>query len=262
MSTVVVNGCPVHFIDNEREDCKTSLLMIHGAGASLDMWPSEFYELPKTRMMALDLPGHGHSPPPGRRSIEQYATVVEAFITTLNLPNPVLLGHSMGSAIAMTIVRRHVVTLAGLILFGASARMPVSPFILEGSINSLNEVAMFISDKGITDAPISRRDVVRRQILATGTMTTFGDFLACSRYDMRASLSQIDVPTLVIAGRQDVLTPLKFSQSLATGLPKSDLVILENVGHYAMLERLELVLASIEGFINRPGSESAFVGSA
>lgn len=157
----------------------------------------------------------------------------------------------MGSAVALTIAQRNIVKPSGLILFGASARMPVAPTLLQGSINALNEVATFIADKGIADAPASRRDVVHRCILATGTMTTFGDFLACNRFDLRGVLSQIGAPTLVIAGSRDIMTPLKFSQSLAAGLPMSGLLILEDAGHFAMLERPKMALVAIEEFLHQ-----------
>jgi pimeloyl-ACP methyl ester carboxylesterase len=85
--------------------------------------------------------------------------------------------------------------------------------------------------------------------VATGTTTTFGDFLACNRFDMRRQLAAILTPTLIISGAADQLTPPRFTESLAAGLPRARLIRLEEAGHYAMLDQPEKAAAAILAFL-------------
>lgn len=248
MPTLSLNQRDVFYGDHPAHPDSLTLLLVHGSASSHTVWPGAFYEIPNVRVMALDLPGHGRSAPPGRRTIAQYAAVVEAFIATLDLKNVVLAGHSMGGAIALTVAHRAAVTLRGLILMGASARMPVHDAVLGGAMNSLDDVAGFVAANGMGRAVVGMQDEVRHAVLATEPMTVFGDFMACNRFDLRPNLATIDVPTLIIAGELDRMTPLRFSESLAAGLPRANLVTLEGVGHYAMLESTAEVKDLIERF--------------
>jgi predicted alpha/beta-hydrolase family hydrolase len=186
MPIITLDGLALHYFELGPRDSPLKLLFIHGAASSLDIWTSTLTGLTEFHSIAIDLPGHGRSKPPGRRAIEQYALIIERFVVALNLENVVLVGHSMGSAIALTVAQRSLIQIRGLILFGASARMPVGDALLGGSLTALESVAAFIAGQGIVDAPTDQRESVARQVLACGGTTTFGDFLACNRFDLRA----------------------------------------------------------------------------
>ncbi len=85
------------------ETIRPALVLIHGAGGTHLHWPAELRMLDSTAVYALDLPAHGKSAPPGRTSIEEYADDIAAFVEALGLEHVVLVGHSMGGAIAQTI---------------------------------------------------------------------------------------------------------------------------------------------------------------
>ena len=257
MPTITLDGLALHYIEFGPRDAPLNLLFIHGAASSLDVWTITLPGLTEFHSIALDLPGHGRSKPPGRRSVEQYALIIERFISALNLENVVLVGHSLGSAIALTVAQRSLIPIRGLVLFGASARMPVGDALLGGSLTALESVAAFIAAQGIIDAPTDQRESVARQVLACGGTTTFGDFLACNRFDLREKLSTLDVPTLVIAGRLDRMTPLRFSESLVGGLPQAQLFTLEGTGHFAMLERSESIKPLMTSFLRDLASPEA-----
>lgn len=156
----------------------------------------------------------------------------------------------MGSAIALMVAHRAVIDVSGLILIGASARMPVGDAIFGGVLSEPENIGEFLANKAMVDAPNEHRQLIVHQLLATGGTTTSGDFLACNRFDLRHKLATIDAPALIIAGRLDPMVPLRFSESLARDLPHSRLVILENTGHYAMLEKPREVNTLVTNFLN------------
>ena len=92
------------------------VVLIHGAaGTHLD-WPPHLRRLDAASVYAIDLPGHGRSPGPACSTVDQYAEVVAAFITELDLAEVVLVGHSMGGAVALTIARQQPGAVMGLVL--------------------------------------------------------------------------------------------------------------------------------------------------
>ena len=237
----------MHYLESSAPG-KPMMVLIHGAGGSHRVWPAALTDLEGMRVVALDLPGHGQSAPPGRRSVPHYAEAVEAFIKALELENPILVGHSLGSAIALVVAHRAVAPVRGLALLGAGARMPVGEGLLGGSISSLATAADFIVDYGFAAAAPELREAIRDEILSTGATTTFGDFMACNRFDCRLQLPAIAAPSLVITGEQDRLTPARFARTLAAGLPHARLIALDDAGHFAMLEKPNVVAEHVAHF--------------
>ncbi len=248
MPSLSLNHLELFFIDRHSNENNLTLLFVHGAGSSHTVWPEAICGISGTRAVALDLPGHGRSSPPGRRTIDQYAIAVEEFTAALSLENVILVGHSMGSAIALTVASRAAVALRGLVLLGAGPRMPVHDKVLRGATNAPDEVADFVAALGLGQPSTELQEEIQRTMLATDTMTVFGDFLACNRFDLRPNLHAIDIPALIIAGEQDRLTPLRLTESLVAGLPQAKFITLAETGHYAMLERTAEVRSLIADF--------------
>ena len=110
MPTINMNGRDLYYYyEKGDKDSDFTLLFIHGASSSSDVWMDEVTSLSNCRSIMLDLPGHGRSAPPGRRTVAHYAAAVEDFIHSLALERPILVGHSMGSAIALAIAHRGLV---------------------------------------------------------------------------------------------------------------------------------------------------------
>lgn len=251
MPTLKSSGRELYYREAMSRDAVGTLTFIHGASSSSEIWSDDILPTGEYRALMLDLPGHGQSDPPGRRTIAHYAAVVEDFMRSLGLSKPILVGHSMGSAIALMIAQRALVPARGLILMGASARMPVSPVVLSGAVSDMERVASFVVEHGCISASEEWRDAIRREVIATGGSTSYGDYMACNRFDLRSYVSTIDVPALIMAGRQDNLTPLRFSESLARELPRARLSVLEDTGHYAMIEKPEAVRQLMSAFLRQ-----------
>lgn len=238
------------FYSDQGEGDGPALLLLHGAGGSHLVWPAAVRRLAGTRVLALDLPGHGRSAPPGRRTLAHYAAVVTAFVNALGLPGVVLAGHSMGAAIALTVALEPPPALRGLVLLGVGARLRVNDTLLGGALSDLEQAAAFIVDYGFAGGSEEMRLKTRQAIVATGAMTVYGDFLACRHFDARAQLPGIHLPALVISGAADRLSPPREADALAAGLPHARLARLADTGHFSMLERPAEVAALIAAFLD------------
>ena len=98
-----------------------------------------------------------------------------------------------------------------------------------------------------------RPDDVTRDILSTRPETFLTDFAACDAFDIRGRLGEIRLPTLVIGGDRDRLTPLRYAEYLATNIPGAVLKILPGAGHMVALERATEVNDVLTSFLHSLG---------
>ena len=229
-----------------------ALVLVHGAGGNLYHWPPGLRRLPDHNVYAIDLPGHGRSEGPGCDQIGDYVEFIRDWAEALGAPPFVLAGHSMGGAIAQTFALRYPNRLKGLVLVATGARLRVHPRILEGIRSDKAGVAELLAEwaHGRRATPAQRRQFIR-YVMAVDTDVMYGDWLACDRFDIMGRLEDIQTPTLIIAGEQDVMTPVKYARYLADHIPDSDLVIIPDAGHMVMSEQPELTISAIAGFLER-----------
>ncbi len=229
-----------------------NLLLIHGAASSHLFWPAELRRLPNANVYALDLPGHGRSDMPGRETVAAYAVDVAAFIHALSLDNVVLAGHSMGGAIVQTLALDPSPALKGIVLIATGARLRVDPVILQqvrsdfpAAIDRITRLAWG------PDAPLPLVEAGRQLMLAIPPPVVHGDYLACNSFDTMAQLAQINLPTLVISGDQDRLTPAKYGRFLTDRIPHAEFLPLEGAGHMLPLEQPAAIAAAVSRFLEQ-----------
>ncbi|NKQ36854.1 MAG: alpha/beta fold hydrolase [Chloroflexi bacterium] len=232
---------------------KPFLLLIHGAGGSHLDWPEELRHLPDTAVITPDLPGHGRTPPPAHSTITAYADDIQVFIEKLGLAQVIVAGHSMGGAIAQELAIRGVPQLVGLVLVGTGAKLRVSPALLEMlETDFVTAVAAVPQYAFAPNAPDSLRQAHQSRLAQNDAAVVYGDFAACDVFDVREQLGQISVPTLVISGSEDVMTPSKYGRYLADHIPHAEFVLIENAGHMMALEQPdEVATAVIRQFLDK-----------
>lgn len=226
-----------------------SLLMIHGAGGrGLNFLP-QLSGLGEVNCAAPDLPGHGDTPGPGRDSVEGYADWLAGFIAAGPI-RPVLLGHSMGGAIAMTLALKHPGLVRGLILAGTGARLKVMPAILEGIKAdfpaTVKMIVRYAYHENADPRFIEQGGVV---MAATGSEVLLDDFAACNAFDLGPRLGEIRQPTLVLVGDGDMLTPVKYARALAEAIEGAELAVIENAGHMSFIEQPASFNRLVAGFM-------------
>lgn len=228
------------------------VVLIHGAGGSHLDWPAALRRLPGGRVITLDLPGHGKSSLPGRQSVDDYAAAVLALLDALSLSQVVLVGHSMGSAVGLTLGLSHPERLAGLVLVGSGAKLRVHADFLHNIrsdpgwvYDRLNE---WLWGESVPD---EMRAMARDRMAAVDPEVTYGDYVACNQFDVLDRLGDIHRPALVIGGTADRMTPPKFSRTLAEKMPQTELVLVPDAGHMLPLEQPGVVQGAILAWLER-----------
>lgn len=228
-----------------------ALVLVHGAGGSHLHWPAQLRRLGGASVYAFDLPGHGHSSGVGYSSIAEYSALLAAWRRALVLPRCVIAGHSMGSAIALDFALNHPDALAGLVLVGASSRLPVAPAILNGIQQDFDATTELITTLcyGPATPPAKRKKNVEF-LRKVGAQLLLGDYLACNSFDVTDRLAEISAPTLIIGGHHDKMMPVKLSERLQQRIAGSELRVLD-CGHMIPIERPEATAALIGDFVAR-----------
>jgi pimeloyl-ACP methyl ester carboxylesterase len=228
------------------------VVLIHGAGGTHLYWPSEVRRLPGYLVYAPDLPGHGKSGGRGMQSITTYTQALVNWLDAVDLHSAVLIGHSMGSAIALSLALNYPGRVLGLGLVGAGARLRVAPELLEQASNQttfLNAVNTLISWSFSVHAPTRLTELAGRRMAETRSSVLYGDFLACDEFDVRDRLGELRQPTLIVCGSEDQMTPVRHAQFLASGIPQAALKLIPNAGHMVMLEQPQAVATAIGEFV-------------
>ncbi len=198
------------------------IVFIHGSGGSAANWQFQTSYFGPQQAIAIDLPGHGQRSDtlPPEVAVADYARIVYDIIThELRLDHPIIAGHSLGGAIALSMGLEYGQELGGLILVGTGARLRVLPSILE--------------------------DARRASIV------TYRDWAACNSFDIMSRLNEIHLPTLIICGADDPMTPIKYSQYMHNRIEGSTLRIIPHAGHDVMREQPEAVNQAIEEWLRQ-----------
>ncbi|MCB2188056.1 MAG: alpha/beta hydrolase [Deltaproteobacteria bacterium] len=216
-----------------------SLLMIHGSGGVKALYQPLAAQLKgAVNPAALDLPGHGDTPAPAPvDDVATYAAFVADFLAAGPV-RPVLLGHSLGGAVALSVALDHPELLRGIILVGSGSRLRVLPAVLEGlAHNFLATTEMFLKASYAPGVDARTLELGARMLQDAGAGVVLGDLTACDRFDVSARLGEIRLPALALAGELDALTPPKYAQFLASHIPGAREAVIPGAGHMVILEQ-------------------------
>jgi pimeloyl-ACP methyl ester carboxylesterase len=271
---VTVDGQLVNTIELGEGDGQP-IVFVHGLSGS---WPNWLEQLPVLarghRVLALDLPGFGHSPmPAGEISISAYARLLDGLLAQRGMDAAAVVGNSMGGFIGAELAIAHphrvgrlvLVSAAGISTYGTPRRRRSATALrrLEAILAGSTAWAAEHSD-ALTRRPRGRdamlRMVVRypsrlpaalaaEQVRGGGTPGFFGGLQAVLDYDVREPLPAIACPTLIVWGERDMLISVRDADVFAELIPNSRKVIFKDTGHMAMLERPEAFNALLKEFL-------------
>lgn len=242
-----------------------TVLFIHGSGHDHSVWALQSRALARQghQVLAPDLPGHGRSPGPALPSVEAMAAWVLEILESEPTGPCTLIGHSLGSLVALEAAARGGDRVEGLVLLGSTFPMQVNPDLLEMARQDPDQAHALITQwslspaallgngaqPGISLTGVSRR-LMERQ--APGVLHT--DLTACNAYQHGLeTAARVRCPTLLICGSRDQMTPARALAPLREALCHvpggARMISLPGAGHTMMAEAPGQVLAAIRGFL-------------
>src|ERR1700716_3476174 len=236
-----------------------TILLLHGAGFNHTSWAlhSRWFAHHGYGVLAPDLPGHGRSSGAALPSIADMADWTAALLDAAGAAKAKLVGHSMGSLIALETAARHPARVSALSLIGTAATMTVGPDLLKaaeandhGAIDMVSIWGLgFQAELGGSLAPGLWMHSGAQRVLEQGRPgVLFNDLSACNAYqNALAAAAQITVPATFILGERDMMTPAKAGKMLAAALPNARTILLRGAGHMMMVERPAELLAALQG---------------
>ena len=225
------------------------LVFLHGAGNSS---LSFYYQLRHFRnSKAIDLPGHPDGTPCS--SIEGYLEWVRGFVKARRYKDVVLCGHSMGGAIAQMYALKYPDELRGLILMGTGAKLKVGPEYFEKPQDHADPVQMWVDvqKRYLMGVEPDLCQLLVQRAAQIGPDVVLNDLLCCDQFDVMSEISKINLPTEIIAGNMDLLTPVKFADYLAASISNSQEDVIPGGDHFLQLQCFKQVNEKIEHFLAR-----------
>ena len=257
-----VNGLKVYTKGNKNNK---TILFIHGFPYDHSMWDNQVESLKENYYcVTYDIRGLGKSYiGDGQYTMEAFVWDLYSVIDGLHIDNPIICGLSMGGYIALRAVEKESAKFSGLILCDtrSEADNNEGKIIRSAAIDKINVegVESFVNDFVPKcfhkKTPEKMTEMYSRILGITRHQNSVGVkgslFAMLSRRDTTQSLSKIKIPTLVLVGRKDALTPPEVMQDLAKKIKKSKFFIVPKAGHMSPLENPEFVNEKISNFLEK-----------
>lgn len=239
----------------------TDIVLIHAFPVDAAMWERQVADLVgETGTLAPHLPGFGGEDlPEGSLTVGVMADAVAAAMDRNGVDRAVIGGCSMGGYAAFEMWRRHRDRVAGLLLVdtraeaddeeGRRRRHDLAARLREGGSGVVVESPPPLLSAGASDDLWDEvKGWIARQPAEAIARASLG---MAERPDSRPDLPGIDVPTMVLVGSEDTLTPPAMSEAMASQIPGAELVVLEGAGHLSNLEDPEGFLEAVRGLLRR-----------
>jgi len=255
---VVVQGVRVHY--QGAGAGKRALVLIHGGACDTTLWRNQVPLLAAYgRVLVLDLPGHGLSDKPERTyDLALFLGAVDAVVRDSGADELIMVGQSLGAMIAYEYARRHPDTARGLIWVEGTFHVPLDVdaqiAAMQRRIRDLRgpnyeQAALaFWEQLFVASTPAAVRDEIHAKLLATprhvliSTMENLAD-------PSLFRVQRLDIPALAVFGAY--WKPGDHEQMFRSYLPRFEMQVLADVGHYPMLEKPDAVNAALSSFLDR-----------
>jgi pimeloyl-ACP methyl ester carboxylesterase len=208
----------------------TPLVFLHGAASTPDVWARQHRTFPRALYLPLQDPGV-----PAGQLLAAYADRVAVAIED---PASVVVGHSLGGAVALLLALSHPGRVGGVVLVGSAPHLPVNSALLDGLQSEPGRMLVRLADWSLARAADPRlRDRGRALMTAADPELAWRQFSACAAFDVRDQLVHLAVPVAAIVGAEDRMTPPALVQEISLAVPGAAIRVVANAGHLVMLEQ-------------------------
>ena len=233
----------------------TPIVFLHGVGSDKSVWhPQLAYFGRKRRTIAFDYPGYGDSDPaPEGTTRDDYADAIISGMHQLGIDRAHICGLSLGGVVAIAVHHADAKRCASLIIADSFAVHPEGRAIYERSLAGSEDLPTMAQAR--VDVLIAQPadPQVRREVVATMSAIDPAAFRigaeAVWLADQRDRAQDIDVPTLILVGAQDLVTPTDLSNELVDLVPDAQMQVIAGAGHLTNLEKPDQFNRIVEQFI-------------
>ena len=259
-----ISGARIFYTEQGATDAPT-VVFVHGFPFSNAMWANEMERLSdRFRTIALDLRGHGQSEVgDGQYTVEGHVNDLMGLLDHLDIRRTAIVGLSMGGYITLRAVERHPERFGAVVLCDTRSEADDNAGRIKraDTADSVKRHGAEVFARGFLPAVFAPEsyegkpavvEAIRQVIQATPPLSLAGNLIAMAgRTDTTASLAAIKVPTLILVGAQDAVTPVSAAESLHAGISGSELHIIPAAGHLSNLENPDAFTGHLEEFLTR-----------
>lgn len=255
----IIDNKSVYAATGNREisPARESVVFIHGAGQNHTIWvlPTRYFARKGFNVLSVDLPGHGRTAGPCLSSIEQMAHWIAQLLDAAGLKRTAVVGHSMGSLVALATAALHPDRVRALAMVGTSVPMPVSEALLSTSeANDHAALDMLTFWGHSSSAHLGGNPTPGMWMLGGGVrlLEKSGDGVvhaglkSCNEYNAGLEhAAVVNCPAMLILGERDAMTPVRATRALAEAIPRVETVVFPGAGHALLAERPDPVLDAL-----------------
>ncbi|MEA2740738.1 MAG: hypothetical protein QOH05_4045 [Acetobacteraceae bacterium] len=276
-SFLMINGIRLHYTDRGQG---TPVVLIHGNAVTGDDWDTSGVAdllLRTHRVIILDRPGFGHSERPRGRlwTAAQQADLIHDALSQLGIERPVVVGHSLGTIVALALAERHQADVAALVLLSGYYFWTLRPDVLlvtPGALPILGDILRYTVSPllGWLQMPMLKWSMFSPAAIPERFQSEYSVAMALRPSQLRATsvdgalmiqgalalrdqYADLTLPVVIIAGEGDKVVFKRMSERLHAHLPGSELHIVQGAGHMVHHFAPRLVADSVESVIDQPG---------
>ena len=240
------------------------VVFVHGAGGDRTMWAlqTRYFAHHGWSVLAVDLPGHGYSDGPAPSSVEAYADWLAGAIRAVGSETAAVVGHSLGSYIALALAARQPELVTHVGMLGVAATMPVNPKLLAAAKADDPRAVDLITTWSFTGrsklgghpTPGTWITARNERVTERSLDGTLGSDLTAANLHLEAvaNATRVVCPVLFLLGERDQMTPLKSAAELIAATGNTEVTVISRSGHMMMWEQPDAVIDALAGFLGAP----------
>ena len=256
---ITTNNETVYCYTNSREIdvAKPSIVFVHGSGMDHTVWTlaSRHFARHGNNVVSVDLPGHGRSSGDPLATVEEMADWVVAVLDALDIAEAAIVGHSLGSLIALECAASHSERVRAIALVGTTSPMPVSDAILDAAEADDHAAFDMLTQWGFSkrhqfggnrNSGIWMIGNTLRLYERSKPGVLFHDMRACNQYVTGIDqATKVSCPALMVLGAEDRLTPVRGTRALQEAIPSAMVELMPAAGHTIMVEAPNAMLDAL-----------------
>ncbi|MCV9938437.1 alpha/beta hydrolase [Boseaceae bacterium BT-24-1] len=236
------------------------IVFVHGFTTTAEFWREQTNAFSRSyKVIRINLPGHGVSPRPDDReyTIEAFADDLLKVYRTLGIDTAVLVGLSMGGTVAQSFTLSYPERVNALVLVGATPHGLGEDVNVNNVLRAIEELGVVTASQNVIERSFGKAAgpellrFAKMEVSQTPASVARQAIVSLNASDSRSRLGEIGVPTLVVVGDEDIITPPSESRALAEGIPGSRLEIIAAAGHFPMLEQPGAFNRLLEEFLSQ-----------